>query len=175
MFIVFHTEPDSLILTVSNACKFGFNLQHNRFNKSNRNSFKSIFAHSLVIPSVLLPLAFAVTPFTFSHHPLKRSLVVKMLSGLWYGICGLYGGLCVIAMLMTMIIFAKNLIEFTNEMVKYNHLRINTNLFAKTCNDYRIAQILIYCCDTTFIPFTMNLIFIGILFASCGAYWTIEM
>ncbi len=43
------------------------------------------------------------------------------------------------------------------------------------CHKYKIAQILLYCFNPLFSLFTINLIFIGILYASCGAYWALKM
>lgn len=177
--ILFHTESKNIIEISNNCCQLTLIDQNSPKNNTEAlfKKFKPILAYCIFVPFTLIVLACSAASFAFSFLPfnlvLGQSLVAKVVASLLYGIMAKYGGLSVLATLLLSTIWFEHLIVFTGDL--RNIAGPFHKAVYKKFHRYRMAEILLKLSSSTFSPFFTNLIFVGIVLSSCGAYWTVKM
>lgn len=185
--IVFHTDSSWIIAVINNLCEIGLQLQQDERNKSKKilryflgvKTIKPVFAYCLAIPVLCLALAFAAAALSFSYLPINlvfgQHPVVKIVSAILYGSLTAYGGFSCFTTFLLFMIFFEHVIQFSSKTCQNMFKNYNTKIFFINCYRYRMTQIFLKWYSSLFSLFFANVIFIGILLGSCGAYWTIKM
>ncbi len=187
--ILFLTEFVAIISTINQSCqlkpmKSQKTLTCPKLNLPflGKKSFFEIFVYCLAIPFIFIPPAFFIASFAMAYLPFQlifgNTFPVKLGSGVVYGLVVTFGASNVLSTFLLIIVFLENIIKYTETLCEEKVLVSNIQTrrhFKLSCCRFRNSRIVFKFFNILYSPFLTNLIFVGVLLATCGSYMTIKM
>ncbi len=186
VYQLFRNKSLGVTSAINHACnlnpKSDIKSMHKLHTSCKQASIQDLFVFSFTFGFTLVLPVFFCIPFALPYLPLQLIFgshpSVCFCAGILYSICGTNGAFPVLYSFLIIIVFTEQLYTFTATLIdKTSRQARNTrsNLLLQNLHKLRIAQVLYERCNNLFSHFWTNLIFVGVLLGSCGAFVTLKM
>lgn len=185
VYIILRTQSVQIILMMNQVCQLGSIYQNIGTHKYNlkvpilgKPTVPGWFPFIFSVPFVLVLPTFFYIPFLFPYLPLQlmfgQSTLVKTVSAIVYCCTVAYGASNILSVLLVAIVFLENVILYMSNILRESAFSTKI-FFVVSVRGFRNAHILIELFNEIYSLFFTNLIFVGILLASCCSYTTTKM
>ncbi len=186
VYQLFRYKSFEITNTINHACNLksrsDINLKISLVYNYKNASIQDIFVLSFTFGFALVLPVFFCIPFALRYLPFQlvfgSNTLIYLCEGILYSICATNGTFPVLYTFLVILIFIEQLYTFTATLLEKTYIQdhqMRVNLLFKRLHKLRIAQILNERCNYLFSTFSTNLVLVGVLLASCGAFGTLKM
>ncbi len=146
-------------------------------------SAMELFICGLFTTFIVMILGVVTLPFAISYEPIQlvfqsTTILVKIFASMVYIPWTLFAATSILSALLLIIVYLEGIIHhsFTLYLLNFEHFSNSMALHFKNCyRRYRMMYIFIILANEIILAFITNLIFVGILLATCGAFMSLKM